>query len=164
MELTSLSGRKLKETHFYLDKTLSQNALLESQIPTKQLHKLAPGVLSDLSQGHPVSVVATKSGFKVVGGLQTYRIFCVLKDRFVAEKHELFVHICTAYEGKRLAQLESLTGSLLVTPHHSSIKSLAQLFKDQSEHSGVQYFKDKTGVCSTREFATFLDMSRGALF
>lgn len=164
MELTSLSGRKLKETRFYLDKTLSQSALLESQIPTRQLHKLDASALSDLSQAHPICIVETKSGLKVVGGLQTYRIFCVLKDRFIAQKHVLFIHICSAFEGKRLTQLESLAGSLLVSPHSNSIKALAHLFKEQPEHLAVQYFKNKTGVCSTREFATFLDMSRGALF
>lgn len=164
MELISLSGQKLKETHFYLDKALSLAALIECQVPTMHLHKLETSALSDLSQAHPICVVETKLGLKVVGGLQTYRIFCVLKDRFIAERHVLFIHICSSFEGKRLAQLESFTGSLLVSPHHSSIKALARLFKEQPESLGVQYFKSKTGVYSSRELASFLDLSRGALF
>lgn len=165
MELLSLVGKQFDDIKFYLDSALKNCVLSHSHlIPVENLHQLNASAVSQLSVSNPVCVVGTKSGYKVVGGIATYRAFLINKDVFLAERHTLHLHVCSAKQGKKVAQAEGFIHPLLLALDSVGLKALGYQFKVSKDTDAVCYFIENTGINSDRALAGFLNVSRGALF
>ena len=165
MELLTLVGKQLGETKFYLDPALKDCVLSHSHlIPAENLHRLNAEMVSHFSAKHPICVVDTQRGFKVVCGVATYRLFVIHRELFIKERCELYLHLCTARRGKKLACGEAFSHPLLLSLDSTALKALGHQFKVSKNSESVRYFVENTGINSERALASFLNVSRGALF